>query len=453
MNIIVDEMIKINGRNIHYKVASPSKTLENRPYLLCVQGGPGFSSLTMELAMADIEKQAKKENAPMPNVIFYDPVGCGSSDKPEDIAAEYTMANYTEMAASVVEAVKATLSPQQPMDLRLYGGSFGAMTVMDLPMHRPNWLEENSDIRLRQITANVCPNGADTKDYGRKFLEEHYADHPEYQEMRSALDKVYNGTIEDHDDYLRCVFSLAPLYSNSLEKARNSLFGKLLMKHPHKMIAMLKAVNKIFGSDALSVIIEGLAGNSLDVANQFFGSDFGGFNLTAQVADHRALYSKVPICLIASAHDHTVDPKTSLNINQLLGNSSAAIILNDKHQANHGPNKAIFMQLRLGLICEGHIPEAVLRHTAVNQHTVTEQFQRQLSALTQPIQRQDSTSRALSVLSRQTGAASTSLTHSHVGKDKEEVTATLGNSEAVVAANDNAPMNDGPSLRQSGCHY
>lgn len=426
MYIIIDEMVNINGRNIHYKVASSSKTPENRPYLLCVQGGPGFSSLTMELAMAEIEKKAKEENVPMPNVIFYDPVGCGSSDKPEDIAAEYTMTNYTEMAASVVEAVKATLSPQQPMDLRLYGSSFGAMTVMDLPMHRPQWLDENADIRLRQITANVCPNGADTKVYGREFLEKHYVNHPEYQEMRTALDKIYDGTIKDHDDYLHCVFSLAPLYSDSLEKTRNSLFGKMLMKHPHAMIAILKTINKILKSDGLAVIIEGLTGNSLDVSNQFFGSDFGGFNLTEQVADHLGLYSKVPICLIASANDHTVDPMTSLHINELLGNSSAAIILNDKHQANRGPNKAMFMQLGLGLICKGHIPEEVLTHAVINQQTVTEEFQRQLSALTQPMQQQDSTSRVLSILSRKCGAASAGLMHSHVGKDKEEMTLTQG---------------------------
>lgn len=402
MRTIVDEKIEINGRKIHYKVLSPAASVENRPFMLCVQGGPGFSSLSVEMAMASVAEYAKNTNADMPNLIFYDPVGCGSSDKAEDIAAEYTMENYTEQAARVVEAVKAKLIPNQAMDLRAVGGSFGSMTVMDLPVYRPNWLDENSDIRLRLITSIVGPNGAD-KEYALRYLDTNFADHPEYQSMRTALGKLLDGKIIDHDDYLRFVFNLAPLYSDEMAKMKNGFVGKLLMKYPHAIISTLKFVNKIVRSEKIAMMIEGMTGCSLDVINHFFGSDFGGFNLTQQIANNKELYSKVPICLISSARDHMVDAGTALDINKLLPDSSAAIIFNDKHQIRSGPNKDLFDQIRNGIVCDGRIPDSALAQPAIVTNTVTADFQRQLAALVRPMRKHGSTVRAMSVLGVQGG--------------------------------------------------
>lgn len=397
MYTIIDEMLDINGRKIHYKVLSPTATVEHRPFLLCVQGGPGFSSMSVEMSMKAFAQDVEEVHGEMPNLIFYDPVGCGASDKAKDIAAEYTMANYTEQAAKVVEAVKAKLIPNQTMDLRASGGSFGALTVMDLPMHRPQWLEENSDIRLRLILSNVGPDGAGTKDHAKRFLDANFKDHPDYQQIRTALYKLLDGKIVDQDDYLRFVFNLAPLYSDALANIKNSFIGKLLMKYPHGVISALKFVNWFVRSDKIAFMIEGMTGCSLDVINHFFGGDFGGFSLTQQIAANRDLYAKVPISLIASARDHMVDPGTALAINKLLPDSSAAIIFDDKHQIGRGPNQIIFNAIGYGLICNSRIPADAIAQPAIVSHTVTEKFQRLLAALVRPIRKHGSTGRALSV--------------------------------------------------------
>lgn len=399
MYTLVDEKISINDRNIHYKVKSPTKGLNNRPYLLCVQGGPGFSSRSMEVVMADLEKEAAKLSLPMPNLIFFDPVGCGQSDKAEDVAAEYTMQNYSEIAARVIEHVKGKFSPNSVMDLRICGGSFGGMSVMDLPVRRPQWLDENANVRLREIVAIVAPNGVGNTEYTYKFVEDNFADHPDYQQIRDNLEMLFDGKFANQDDYLRFVFALAPLYSNELEKTRNSFIGKFLMKHPHGSISAMKFLNGIFNSDTLGMMIEGLSGCSLDVMNQFAKTNFSGFNMIQQVSEHRDLYAKIPICMIACSKDHMANPQVSRDIAALLPDSCAAIILKDKHQAHSGPAREVFSKILLGVICDSHIPESVLDHSEVESKCVSENFNKRLRKLKSPLAVKNSTVRTFSALS------------------------------------------------------
>src|SRR3990167_3074879 len=170
---------------------------------------------------------------------------------------------------------------------------------------------------------------------------------------------------------------------------KNGFVGKLLMKYPRAVISALKFVNKIVRSDMITMMIEGMTGCSLDVINHFFGGDFGGFNLTQQITNNRELYSKVPICLIASAKDHMVDSAAALAINEMLPNTSATIIFNDKHQIGRGPNKALFDQIYLGLICNGRIPAVALQQpeSVITRQTVNEHFQHQLAALGRPMRK------------------------------------------------------------------
>lgn len=360
MITLIDEKIDINGRDIHYKVVSSSHAPHTRPFLLCIQGGPGFSSLSMELALADFEKQAKAANLPMPNVIFVDPVGCGLSDKANDIEAEYSVHNFSEIHARVIEHVKNKFSPNDTMDLRIFGGSFGGMAVMDLPVHRPQWLEDDSDIRLRQIIANVTPNGVGDREYSLKFVEDNFKEHPDYAEIMLYLNKLLDGEIKDQAEYLRFAFALAPLYSDELAKTKNGFLGRLLMNHTQGTIGALKLVNKVIGSRSISFMIEGMTGCTLDVLNQFCKGDHNNFDLTQQVKENVELYAKVPICMIACNRDHMVDANTSLNISKLLPGTCAAVILNDKHQSRRGPTKEVFNGVLLGLICRSSIPMQML---------------------------------------------------------------------------------------------
>ena len=80
------------------------------------------------------------------------------------------------------------------------------------------------DLRVEQgrILGIVGPNGAD-KEYALRYLDANFANHPEYQQMRVALGKLLDGKIIDHDDYLRFVFNLAPLYSDEMANMKNGL--------------------------------------------------------------------------------------------------------------------------------------------------------------------------------------------------------------------------------------
>jgi len=429
MRTLADERIKINNRNIHYKVVSTVDSPENQPFLLCIQGGPGFSSMSVENAVTDIAKRAKKAKIPMPNLIFFDPVGCGQSDKAEDIEAEYSLDNYSDIAAQVVEHVKQKFSPNKTMDLRIFGGSFGGVAVMHLPLHCPQWLDEGSDIRLRQIIAYVAPNGAGCREYTRNFVDTNFKNHPEYQEIKFNLDKLLEGNIQNQQEYLRFVFGLAPLYSDKMAKIKNGFVGRMLMNHTQGTIGVLKFFDKIlgaFGNHSLSLMIEALTGCSLDVLNQFFKTQMNGFDMTKLVAENRELYAKVPICMVACDQDHMVDWRTSADVSKILPDTCASIIVKGKHQqAREKGSREFFDNVFLGLICDGSIPSDELNKSLVASYIAGGRFYNMLSQLASPIQTPDTTMRALSVLSKKKSeipaVAEQETKPVVVAKDKDEV--------------------------------
>ncbi|MGQ3888032.1 hypothetical protein ACQUW5_03235 [Legionella sp. CNM-1927-20] len=385
MQVIFDKHIFINSRKIYCKVLAPTEHIEQNHYLLCISGGPGFGLISTDLFTRNLERQAKAQHVSLPNIILFDPLGCDKSDRAKDIVREYSMYNFTEIAAKVVEAVKEELCPHQAMNLRVYGGSFGSMTAMDIPAHRPQWLTDDTSIHLRQIISLVGPNGAGEKEYSRKYLER-FKQHPNYDAIKLALDKLLHGKIEDKDDYIQnIVVNLAPLYSEENEKLLNSNLGRLIKNYYRQLIPLMKGVNYLANKmglklDKLDYMIMGLDGCSIEVLNQFFLTDMNGFNLTDNVRKNVSLYNRVPICLISCTQDHMVDCRTAEEINKVLPKSSAAIILNDKHMATKGPTKGILEKIIIGLLTNS-IPEEALQSPQVNRHTVTVDFQQKIKLL------------------------------------------------------------------------
>lgn len=389
MRIVLDEKIEINGRKIYCKVLGATSTLDtNKPFLLCIPGGPGFGHTLTELTAKNLEKKANTGGISMPNVILFDPLGCENSDPAKDIVAEYNMTNFGDIAAKVVECVKSKLCPNQPMDLRVYGGSFGSMTAMDLPMHRPQWLNDSSDIRMKEIISVVGPNGADDLEYARKYLDENFKQHAQYETLKIALNKILDGTIKDRDDYIKnVVFNLAPLYSDQHEKMLKSVPGKILKNFYHQVIPVMRAVNFIFkklslDNSDLEFMLMALTGCSIDVLNQFFRTQQNGFNLIENISQNLDLYKRVPICLISCTRDHMVDYKTALRINQLLPSTSAAIIFNEKHMLNKGPAKELYDNIFLGLL-EGRMAVATFNDPKISQYSVSDEFLNVLARLNQ----------------------------------------------------------------------
>lgn len=434
MHVILSEKIEVNGRHLYCKIISATPTLEHRPYLLCIPGGPGFGHLTPEMTIKRILALSEERHALMPNIILFDPLGCGDSDKAENIPEECSMTNFTENAVRLVEKIKQRFCPHQRMDLRVYGGSFGSMTAMDIPMHRPAWLQEDADIQLRQIISVVGPNGAGEYAYARNYLDTHFKEHADYDNIKKALNKLLDGKIQSKDDYIESiVFKLAPLYSESNEKLLNSWIGRLIKSFYHQVIPVMKGVqflaNKLtFSTPTLDFMIEGLTGCSVDVLNQFFSTHHSGFNLFENIQNNLALYQRVPIFLVSCNRDHMVDYKTAQQVNVLLPGNSAVVILNDKHMTSKGPNRAVFDALIQGVICEGSVSNVALRHQAVASYVVTEDFNHQLELLTKPmLVPLDSTARSLQRLEAGAGysSASTRSTAQVVNVESENIPDSL----------------------------
>ena len=87
--------------------------------LLCLHGGPGFTHYYLEA----LEVLADRRH-----VIFYDQLGCGNADRPDDISL-WTVDRFVEELAQV----RAALSLDR---LHLFGSSWGGMLAMQYVLDR-----------------------------------------------------------------------------------------------------------------------------------------------------------------------------------------------------------------------------------------------------------------------------------------------------------------------------
>jgi proline-specific peptidase len=87
--------------------------------LLCLHGGPGFTHYYLEPLEALADRR---------QVIFYDQLGCGRADRPEDLAL-WTVERFVEELAQV----RAALGLHR---LHLFGSSWGGMLAMQYVLDR-----------------------------------------------------------------------------------------------------------------------------------------------------------------------------------------------------------------------------------------------------------------------------------------------------------------------------
>jgi len=87
--------------------------------LLCLHGGPGFTHYYLEAMEALADRR---------QVIFYDQLGCGKSDRPEDTAL-WTIDRFVEELVQVRAALELD-------DLHLFGSSWGGMLAMQYVLDR-----------------------------------------------------------------------------------------------------------------------------------------------------------------------------------------------------------------------------------------------------------------------------------------------------------------------------
>ena len=108
-----------------YKVWT-KKIGSGRPQVLLLHGGPGFNHDYLE-AMESFLPQAGIE------AYYYDQLGCGNSDQPED-AALWTLARYTEE----IEEVRRGLGLERFV---LYGHSWGGILGIEYALNYPQHLQ------------------------------------------------------------------------------------------------------------------------------------------------------------------------------------------------------------------------------------------------------------------------------------------------------------------------
>lgn len=137
--------IHVPGGDVYYRSVGGGGGVP----LLCLHGGPGFTSYYLE-ALEDLADRRE--------VIFYDQLGCGRSQRPTDVAL-WTVERFVEEFATVREALSL---PR----LHLLGSSWGGMlamqyvldrrpqleslTLVGSPASMPRWSAECADLLSRQ---------------------------------------------------------------------------------------------------------------------------------------------------------------------------------------------------------------------------------------------------------------------------------------------------------------
>jgi proline-specific peptidase len=106
--------IEVPGGRVWYRSVGAGGTP-----LLCLHGGPGFTHYYLEA----LESLADRRQ-----VIFYDQLGCGNADRPDDTAL-WTVDRFVEELAQV----RSTLGLDE---LHLFGSSWGGMLAMQYALDR-----------------------------------------------------------------------------------------------------------------------------------------------------------------------------------------------------------------------------------------------------------------------------------------------------------------------------
>jgi proline iminopeptidase len=111
--------IEVPGGRVWYRSVGEGGTP-----LLCLHGGPGFTHYYLEPLEALADRR---------QVIFYDQLGCGKADRPQD-AALWTVDRFVEELAVVRDALGLDR-------LHLFGSSWGGMLAMQYVLDRRPALE------------------------------------------------------------------------------------------------------------------------------------------------------------------------------------------------------------------------------------------------------------------------------------------------------------------------
>jgi proline iminopeptidase len=162
--------IEVPGGRVWFRAVGESA--DGRAPLLCLHGGPGFTHNYLEPLEALADRR---------RVIFYDQLGCGKSDRPDDVSL-WTVERFVEEVAQV----RAAFGLER---LHLFGSSWGGMLAMQYVLDRQPDLESltlcGSPASMIRWVADCEELLAEEPPETRKVIREHehagFTACPEYQ--------------------------------------------------------------------------------------------------------------------------------------------------------------------------------------------------------------------------------------------------------------------------------
>ncbi len=163
-------LIEVPGGKVWYR--SVGEPRDDRAPLLCLHGGPGFTHYYLEPLEALADRR---------QVIFYDQLGCGRSERPDDLSL-WTVDRFVEELATV----RATLQLDR---LHLFGSSWGGMLAMQYVLDRQPELASltlcGSPASMIRWVSDCDELLAEQTEQTRQVIRQHEADGftacPEYQ--------------------------------------------------------------------------------------------------------------------------------------------------------------------------------------------------------------------------------------------------------------------------------
>lgn len=328
MPFLYNGLIKIKqGYNIFCKVDG---VIKSRPYVLMINGGPGFKHTAIKNVGDNIKaSNAKQELTPF-NYIYFDALSCGASDKAINPEKEYTMENFAEIAAQVVEALQHALSLKE-IDLRIIGVSFGGINSLAIPLVRPTWVtEKTSTIHLNQIISVVPLRNHEMTLHAMDYVRLHYQNDPALEEKVAAVEKIVTGNIANMQEFQQAWWIVGGLYSQKTEQEQNSFLGKLFGKNLSISLRMCGLLGHI--SNGFADIYDAFAGCSLDVLTTFFKNRMGDFDAGKKITENNKLFEAINLTFIAGGKDHICNAVENAEVLQkLLPGSSSIFVTNTRH--------------------------------------------------------------------------------------------------------------------------
>jgi proline-specific peptidase len=169
--VTADEgFIEVPGGKVWYR--SVGEQSNDRAPLLCLHGGPGFTHYYLEPLEALADRR---------QVVFYDQLGCGRSERPDDLSL-WTVDRFVEEVAQV----RSALGLER---LHLFGSSWGGMLAMQYVLDRQPELESltlcGSPASMIRWVSDCEELLAEQTEQTRRVIREHEAAGftacPEYQ--------------------------------------------------------------------------------------------------------------------------------------------------------------------------------------------------------------------------------------------------------------------------------